>query len=41
MVMGNIQAHKSWKFLEIPSSIFLQVEPYKKYEPLIGVQHII
>ena len=24
-IFKNIQAHKSWKFLEIPSSIFLQV----------------
>ena len=23
----NIQAHKSWKFVEIPSSIFLQATP--------------
>ena len=23
-IFKNIQAHKSWKFLEIPSSIFLQ-----------------
>ena len=25
-IFKNIQAHKSWKFLEIPSSIFLQVK---------------
>ena len=27
-IFKNIQAHKSWKFLEIPSSIFLQTYGY-------------
>ena len=27
-IFENIQAHKSWKFLEIPSSIFLQLSPF-------------
>ena len=30
-IFKNIQAHKSWKFLEIPSSIFLQVGTIQKF----------